>query len=245
MAPLVEDPVATEGDVAEPSVGAASPGEVVAVLGDAVATDDAGSAAGAGSFAEAKDASAAADPFSAAVIAQAGVGAGSASESADVSAGDENAGALAVVSAKAIEIGESEAKAAAPSAIAEIRRTFWVMTTSLCVVRRCAPLENPVASPTCRLSDRFLPPEMAAASPASETLPRRESTPAVMQGDSAAARAAPKSANVAAAKAAHVAAAAKVPAAESAGMAGGKGAYMANVSGGEAAPPALTLPAFQ
>jgi hypothetical protein len=145
VAPLVEDPVATEGDVAEPSVGAASPGEVVAVLGDAVAADgdDAGSAVGAGSFAEAKDASAAADPFSAAVIAQAGVGAGSASESADVSAGDENAGALAVVSAKTIEIGESEAKAAAPSAIAEIRRTFWVMTTSLCVVRRCAPLENP------------------------------------------------------------------------------------------------------
>jgi hypothetical protein len=171
MPPLVEAPVATEGDIAEPSVGAASSGQVAAVLGDAVATGGAGagSAVGAGSFAEAKDASAAADPFSAATMAQAGVGAGSASDSADVSAGDENAGSLAVVSAKAIEIGDSEAKAAAPSAIAEIRRTFWAMTTSLCVVRRCAPLENPVASPTCRLSDRFLPPEMAAASPASAT----------------------------------------------------------------------------
>ena len=59
------------------------------MLGDAVATEGevAEPGAGAGSFAEAEDASAA-DPLSAAAMAQAGVGAGSLSESVDVSAGE-------------------------------------------------------------------------------------------------------------------------------------------------------------
>jgi hypothetical protein len=106
---------------------------------DAVATDDevAEPGVGAGSFTEAEDASGVAvEPFSAAATAQAGVGAGSLSESVDVSAGDvvapvAIAGAPAVMSAEAIGIGASEAKAAAPSAIAETRRTLWVMKTSL------------------------------------------------------------------------------------------------------------------
>ena len=100
------------------------------------------------------------DPLSAAATAQAGVGAGSLSESVDVSAGDVAApvatvGAPAVMSAKAIGIGDSEAKAAAPSAIAETRRTLWVIKTSLCDWRRCAPRETSVASSTCELRDRF------------------------------------------------------------------------------------------
>jgi hypothetical protein len=123
-AALGADAVATEGDVAGAGVGADSLGET-AVSGFAVATDD---AAGAGSFPVARDAP---EPFRAAVMAQAGVGAGSLKERVDVSAGDAAAGAPAVVSAKAIGIEHSEAKAAALSAIAEIRRTFWVMKTSL------------------------------------------------------------------------------------------------------------------
>jgi hypothetical protein len=116
--------VATEGDVAGADMGAGSLG--AAVSGFAVAIDE--DAAGAGSFPVARDAP---DPFRAAAMAEAGVGAGSARERADVSAGDAAAGAPAVVSARAIGIEHSETKAAALSAIAEIRRTFWVMKTSL------------------------------------------------------------------------------------------------------------------
>ncbi len=189
--PLGDDAVATDGD----GVGAGSLGEGAAVVGDAVATDgDVGApGAGAGSFAEAEEASSAGvDPLIAAAIAQAGVGAGSLSESVDVSAGDVAApvatvGAVAVMSAEAIGIGESEAKAAAPSAIAETRRTLWVIKTSLCDTRRCAPRENSVASPTCKPSDRSrlrLPfgkapnsvqPEMAAWAPAEGALPGKRS----------------------------------------------------------------------
>lgn len=144
-ADVLGDAVATDGDVAEPSVGAGSLAEGAEVLGDAVATDGdvAEPAVGAGSFAAAEDASGAdADPLSAAATAQSGVGAGSLSESVDASADDVAVeGALAVMSAEAIGIGASEAKAAAPSAMAETRRTLWVIETSLCDGRRQAPRE--------------------------------------------------------------------------------------------------------
>ena len=104
-------------------------------LGDAVATDGevAEPGVGAGPFAAAEDApGAAVDPLTASATAQLGVGAGSLSERVDVAACDEAlVGALAVTSAEAIEIGESEANAAAPSAIAETLRTLLVMETSI------------------------------------------------------------------------------------------------------------------
>jgi hypothetical protein len=125
------DAVATDGDVAEPGVGAGVLGVGAGVPGDAVATEAevAEPGVGAGSLAEAKVASGArVDPLSAAAMAQAGVGAGSLSEGVDVSACEAAAaGALVVVSDKAIGIGENEAKTAAPSAMAETRRTLWVM----------------------------------------------------------------------------------------------------------------------
>jgi hypothetical protein len=125
------DAVATDGDVPGPGVGT----EGADALGGAVATEGevAEPGVGAGSVTEAKDASGAGvDPLSAAAMAQAGVGAGSLSESVDVSAGDVAvAEALVVISAEAIGIGANEAKAAAPSAMAETRRTLWVMETSI------------------------------------------------------------------------------------------------------------------
>jgi hypothetical protein len=132
---LVADAEATGGDAARAGVEAGSLAEGAAVVGDAVATDgdDAAPAVSAGSFAAAEDASCIdVDPFRAADIAQPGVGAGSLSERVDVSAGDVAApvaiaGGLAAVSADAIGMGESKAKAAAPSAIAETRRALWVM----------------------------------------------------------------------------------------------------------------------
>ena len=134
------DAVATDGDVAEPGVGAGSVTEGADALGGAVATEGevAEPGVGAGSLAEAKDASGArVDPLSAAAMAQAGVGAGSLSESVDVSAGDVAvAGALVVISAEAIGIEENEAKAAAPSAMAETRRTLWVMGDLLFLMGR-------------------------------------------------------------------------------------------------------------
>jgi hypothetical protein len=133
------DAVATDGDVAEPGIGAGVT-EGADALGGAVATEGevAEPGVGAGSLAEAKDASGArVDPLSAAAMAQAGVGAGSLSESVDVSTGDVAvAGALVVISAEAIGIEENEAKAAAPSAMAETRRALWVMGDLLFLMGR-------------------------------------------------------------------------------------------------------------
>ncbi|MGA8444679.1 MAG: hypothetical protein WB766_05735, partial [Roseiarcus sp.] len=99
------------------------------------------------------------DPLTASATAQLGVGAGSLSERVDVAACDEAlVGALAATSAEAIEIGESEANAAAPSAIAETLRTLLVMETSISTAAQRATTQSPLrpvgligapASPGC------------------------------------------------------------------------------------------------
>jgi hypothetical protein len=150
-APLVADAEATGGDAAGAGVGAGSPVEGAALLGDAVATDgdDTAPAVSAGSFAVAEDASCIdVDPFSAADIAQPGVGAGSLSERVDVSAGDVAAlvaiaGGLAAVSAEAIGMGESEAKAAAPSDCRDSKSAVGHVDLP-CNTRRRAPRKKPL-----------------------------------------------------------------------------------------------------
>jgi len=111
VVPLSEDDaVATGGDVAELGVGAAPLDADVAPLAEG------------------------ADAIGP-VIAQPGVGAGSLSEGIDASGGDiaplvADVETLAAGSAKAIGSGDSEAKAAAPSAMAETRRMLLVIETS-------------------------------------------------------------------------------------------------------------------
>jgi hypothetical protein len=170
-ADVLGDALATDGDVAEPGVGAGSLNEGADVPGDAVATDGdvAEPGVGADSFAAAEDASGVdVDPFSAAATAQAGVGAGSLSESVDVSAGDiAVGGALAAGSAEAIGIGASEAKAAAPSAMAETRRTLWVMGDLLFLMGRHS---GPLRTGGNTQADRMVPP--GAAGPTGSGSPR-------------------------------------------------------------------------
>jgi hypothetical protein len=145
-APFGGDAVATDGETVEPGVGAGSLVDGADVLGDAVATD--GEVMEPGVGARSLIVADGLVPESAAAIAQFGVGAGSLSESGDESGGAvapvvDAVGALAAMSAQATGIGESEAKAAAPSAIAETRRTLWVIETSISSATHSAPRKAP------------------------------------------------------------------------------------------------------
>jgi hypothetical protein len=165
VAPLGEDAAATDGDVAEPGVGAASLSEGAPAL-DA---DVAPLAADAGAIGPA--------------MAEPGVGAGSLSEGMDASGGEvaplvADVGALAAdVSAKAIGSGDSEAKAAAASAMAETRRMLWVMETSISPAQRAAGTPLP-GSGTRKPIVRF--PETDSS--ADEPIPRNLRSPRAFDG---------------------------------------------------------------